>query len=196
VPQPPAEDLPLDLAARIAHGDTSAFELLYRSMAPRLCAYVTRYVGDADRAADLVQQLFLDLWTSRRRWDVRSGLRAYLFSAARNRALNARRHARVEHDWSERAEASPGLEPVSPREREDALQGLLRREAEGAVQRAVAALPERCRLVMYLRWYEGLSYAEVAEVMGISTKGVENQLARGLAAVRRKVGDAEERKAT
>lgn len=186
------DDLPPDLAARIAQGDVAAFELLYRSTAPRLAAYVSRYLGDVDRATDLVQQLFLDLWTSRSRWEIRTGLRAYLFSAARNRALNARRHARVEHDWSERAEARPEDQSTTPHERENPLDHVLRLEAEQSVQRAIASLPERCRLVMYLRWYEGMSYAEVADVMGISPKGVENQLARGLAAVRRRLRPVEE----
>jgi RNA polymerase sigma-70 factor (ECF subfamily) len=44
---------------------------------------------------------------------------------------------------------------------------------------------------MHLRWREGLSYADIAGVMGISTKGVENQLARGLRALRRAFGVSE-----
>ena len=57
----------------------------------------------------------------------------------------------------------------------------------GDLDAAMESLPERCRLVMQLRWREQLSYAEIAEVMQISVKGVENQLARGLAALRRRL---------
>ena len=51
---------------------------------------------------------------------------------------------------------------------------------------ALEALPEHCRLVMHLRWREQLHHAEIATVMGISIKGVENQLAPGLAAIRQR----------
>ena len=57
-------------------------------------------------------------------------------------------------------------------------------ELRSRLDAALAALPERCRLVMHLRWREQLRHAEIASVMGISVKGVENQLARGLAAIR------------
>jgi RNA polymerase sigma-19 factor, ECF subfamily len=49
---------------------------------------------------------------------------------------------------------------------------------------ALESLPERCRLVMHLRWRDQLRHAEIASVMGISVKGVEMQLARGLRALR------------
>ncbi len=61
---------------------------------------------------------------------------------------------------------------------------LERAELLGRLEAAIESLPERCRLVMRLRWREQLPYAEIAQIMGISTKGVENQLARGLKALR------------
>ena len=61
-------------------------------------------------------------------------------------------------------------------------------ELQQQVNAALESLPERCRLVMHLRWREQLSYAEIAEVMGISVKGVENQLARGLERLREVLG--------
>jgi RNA polymerase sigma-70 factor (ECF subfamily) len=59
-------------------------------------------------------------------------------------------------------------------------------ERGNRLRAALEALPERCRLVMQLRWEEQLSHAEIAEVMGITVKGVERQLARGLRALRDK----------
>jgi RNA polymerase sigma-70 factor, ECF subfamily len=55
------------------------------------------------------------------------------------------------------------------------------------VRAAIAQLPERCRLVMQLRWQEQLGYSEIASILGISVKGVEIQLARGLRALRARV---------
>lgn len=184
----PAPSLPADLLQRIARGDVNAFGLLYRDMAPRLCSYMAKYVRDEALAEDLTQQLFLDLWRSRGKWKIHSGLRAYLFASARNRALNARRRHSVEDDWEENATANPDLEGAIPRHMESADLRLVRQEAEDELHQAMALLPERCRMAMYLRWQEGLSYAELADVMGISAKGVEKLLARGMSVLRTTLG--------
>ncbi len=181
--------LAADLLQRIARGDSTAYESLYREMAPRLCAYITRYVRDPAEAADLTQQLFLDLWIDRAKWKVTApGLRAYLFRCARNRALNARRRHRVEDSWQDGVNADPDQAHSLPASPEPADVKVIRLEAEDALQRVLDALPERCRMAMHLRWKEGLSYAEVAEVMEITEKGVEKLLGRGMAALRAAIG--------
>jgi RNA polymerase sigma-70 factor (ECF subfamily) len=175
-----------DLASRIRGGDVAAFEQLFRLSYPSLCAFAHRYLDDAARAEELVQDLFTELWARRERWEVRGNPRAYLFSAVRNRALNTRKRDRVERDWAA-DEANADVRalhpmPASPAELLDAA------ETAAAIDAAMESLPERCRLVMTLRWREQLSHAEIADVMGISTKGVEHQLARGLRTLRRLLG--------
>jgi RNA polymerase sigma-70 factor, ECF subfamily len=173
------------LVDRIRAGDRSAFETLFREMHATLVAFASRYVGD-DRAEELVQELFLDLWATRERWEVHGSVRAYLFTAARHRGLNARRRDAVERDW-EADEARDDVRALHPRPvTPDVL--IERDEQHAAVSAAFALLPERCRLAMQLRWRDGLSYAEIAEVLGISVKGVENQLGRGLKALRHRLG--------
>jgi RNA polymerase sigma-70 factor (ECF subfamily) len=169
------------LVDRIRTGDRDAFEQLFREMHETLVAFARRYVGD-DRAEELVQELFFDLWMTRTTWEVRGSVRAYLFTAARHRGLNIRRRDAVERDWVD-DEAADGVRALHPRPASpDFLfdQG----EQEAAVAAAFDRLPERCRLAMQLRWRDGLSYAEIAEVLGITAKGVENQLGRGLKALR------------
>lgn len=179
-------DLPADCVARVRAGDVAAFEALYRAMHAPLHGFASRYLGDQARAEELVQELFLDLWIERASWTVHSSVRAYLFSAARNRALNVRRRDAVERDWS----TDEGLDDVRilhrPPSRADA--EMERAELLERLDRALASLPERCALVMRLRWREQMSYAEIADILGISVKGVENQLGRGLRALRERIG--------
>jgi RNA polymerase sigma-70 factor (ECF subfamily) len=180
------DHLPPDLDDRLRRGDPSAFEALFRAHYEPLCGFAVRYTDSSAIAEELVQDVFAHLWTDRARWPAPRNRRAYLFTAVRNRALNVGRRRKLEEDWVDAeilgAEA-PGdaiADPATSRiEDPDALAQL---------ERAVASLPERCRLVMHLRWREGMSYASIAEVMGISAKGVENQLARGLRALRRAFG--------
>jgi RNA polymerase sigma-70 factor (ECF subfamily) len=182
-----APDLDPLLAEQIRAGDASAFERCFRTMHGPLVAFTERYVGDRARAEDVVQELFFALWRDRERLVVTGSFRAYLFSAARNRALNLRRRDAVERDWAddEALDEVRALHPApdTPDEQLGAA------EITARVHAAFATLPERCRLAMHLRWREGMSYAEIANVLGIGSKGVENQLARGLKALRARLTD-------
>lgn len=171
-----------ELIARAAAGDELAFEQLFKIMHPQLVAFGTRYVRDRARAEELVQDLFFDLWNSRGSWTIRTSLRSYLFGALRNRAFNLQRRDAVEQDWS-RDEAQPAVRALhqAPARADDLFEAA---EQRTALADAFAKLPERCQLAMHLRWRDELSYAEIADALGISIKGVENQLGRGLKAIR------------
>jgi len=171
-----------DLVGRIRDGDSRAFEELFRREYVALCRFANRYVRDAAASEDLVQDLFTTIWANRARLDVRGSLRAYLFTAVRNRALNARKHTLVEGEWA-RDESAPEVRALhrAPRRPDELLD---ESERDARVRGALAHLPERCRLVMQLRWQEQLGYADIAAIMGISIKGVEIQLTRGLRTLR------------
>ena len=178
----PPEQPDSAVAARVRAGDASAFEALFRAHYGPLCGFATRYVREPALAEELVQDLFTDLWARRTEWAPRTSARAYLFAAVRNRALNLRQRQAVEEDWTaaEAASEMPTLHRAAPAA-DDVLESA---ELHARLDAALDSLPERCRLVMRLRWREQLAYAEIAEIMGISLKGVENQLARGLRALR------------
>ncbi len=171
-----------DLARRIRDGDPAALETLFREHYVALVRFANRYLRDRAAAEDLVQDVFTSIWAGRLRLEVRGSLRSYLFAAVRNRALNLRKHQLVERDW-ELDEALPDVRALhrAPPRPDDLLDDVERRNR---LRAALEALPERCRLVMQLRWKEQLSHAEIADVLGITVKGVERQLARGLHALR------------
>src|SRR5437016_14446423 len=72
-----------------------------------LCEYVLRFVGSAEAAEDVVQDLFLHLWDTRGPRDALRLTRRYLYVAARNRALKYLRHRRVADEWLERVNRDP-----------------------------------------------------------------------------------------
>ncbi len=156
-------------------GDERAFESLFRTHYTPLCRFLVHYL-DPSVAEEIAQDLFLRLWRDRGQAPVRGSVRAYLYVAARNAALNHLRHQRIHDRWRLRAhpapDAPPAAVPATPED--DAAAG----ELAQAVAAALRDLPERGRLAATLRWQHQLSYAEIAEVMEISVKGVENQLNR------------------
>src|SRR5690349_9908460 len=78
--------------ARIRAGDASAFETVFRTYYSGLRGFIARYVRSYETAEELVQELFLRLWTQRERWVIEESLQTYLYRAARNHALNHLKH--------------------------------------------------------------------------------------------------------
>jgi RNA polymerase sigma-70 factor (ECF subfamily) len=163
---------------RIRAGDEAAFEALFRAFAPGLCALAARYTGSRAVAEELVQDLFLDLWTRRTHLVVDRSLASYLQTAMRHRSLNHLRHERrlVAAPAEDRA-AEPDASAPGESELLDALE----------LQDAIEHLPARCRLVFTLSRRQDMSYGEIAASLGLSIKTVETQMGRALKALRERL---------
>lgn len=172
----PQRDQDREWIAQVRAGDPRAFEHLFRAYHPSLCEFAYRYVRVREVAEELVHDVFARLWEAHDALDLRDSLKAYLYTALRNHAISYIRHTLVERRWTEQAP-----EPDAPCEAERRLETA---ELAAAVERVLARLPERCRLALTLRWQRQMSYAEVAEAMGISVKTVEIYVGRGFAALR------------
>ena len=168
---------------RVRAGDRVAFEGIYRTYYRRLVGFIYTYVRSDTLAEELVQDIFLSIWRQRACWDLRTTLRAYLFRCARNSALNQRRHEGVTQAASDEAMSEGRM--LGMGEAPAALDSQL--EADDlavAARAAISRLPPRCRTAFTLCRGHGLSYAEAAQVMGISESTVKIQMARALAALR------------
>jgi RNA polymerase sigma-70 factor (ECF subfamily) len=168
--------------ARIRAGDADALDAVFRSYYAELCAFAYRYTRSRAQAEDLVHDVFAQIWADREQWQVRESLKAYLYAAVRNRAVSALRREVVERRWEDRLHAAHNAAPshaVNP------AQGELEREDLARVVREVLRdLPERCRMAVTLRWQRQLSYAEIAQTMGISVNTVEVYITRACRVVR------------
>jgi RNA polymerase sigma-70 factor (ECF subfamily) len=171
------------LIARIREHDTAAFDALFRRYYQLLLMYVARHAWTREIAEDLVQDVFFQLWLQPPRDVPDAGIRAYLYTAVRNRLIN---HAR---DWSTRAEL---VSVYAPTERilggaspdDDILGALENEEIRRALADAVSKLPERAREAWELYREHTLGYAEIAAVMGVSVNTVKTQLRRTLIGLR------------
>ncbi len=175
-----------DVVERLRNGDVEAFELLFRTHAQSLIAFAARYVRSRDAAEDLVQDVFRRLWERRASWAVHSTPRGFLYTAVRNDALNTLRHERVVEEseneilWQE-GDWVPGFAQGAAA---PADAGVLADEIEMALARAIDGLPQRAQQAYRLQRDHGLSYVEIAEVMGVTAKSVERLLWRAHLALR------------
>jgi RNA polymerase sigma-70 factor (ECF subfamily) len=165
-------------------GNDAEFEALFRAHYAPLCAFVCRMIGSRAVAEELVQEVFLYLWEHRATWSAHTSVRTYLFTSARNATLNYRRREKLEERAAHSDEETIALFTRSqlPIEREVALA-----EFERAVKRAIAQLPRRCGEVYALSREHFLSYAQIAEVLGISPKTVEVHMGRAFKVLRKQL---------
>lgn len=176
-----------DLLARLRAGDHSAYEALFRAHYPAVCTFAYGYVRSREESEEIAQSVFVALWSRREELDLRGQLRSYLLTAARNQALNRSARARVEQRWYERAALDPTDGAISATPRPDG--AVESADTAERVRRAIAELPPGCKRVLQLRWDEQLSHYEIAEILGISVKGVEKQMARAKRILRESLSD-------
>lgn len=129
-------------------------------------------VRDVD---DLVQESYLRIWKFKLAGSIRAS-RALLFLIARHLAIDAIRRTKQAPRECETADRAEGVLAEHP----DPCVSLGMQERLSLLAEALAALPTRCRQVIYLRKFRGLNQREVAERLGISVRTVESQYARGI----------------
>jgi len=184
----PSEDRSVDVnsdaderawADRIRAGDIDAFEALYRTYWQRLYAFAFRYVQTKEDAEEVTQEVFFRIWRGRAQWMPAGAVRNYLYLAVRNAARDRLERAAVARRWGGRVgQLVTATEIQSDLEAADLV---------AAVQRALDELPPRRSAVCRLRLIDELSYAQIADRLGIREKTVETQLARGLKFLRDRI---------
>lgn len=167
------------LVASLRSGDATAFEAVFRTYAAPLCDLANGYLRAPDVAEEVVQDFFTWLWVHRHEFSPKHGLRAYLFGAVRNRALNVLR--------GEASARRADARLVTPSARSTDAE-LLVSDLERQILATVEGMPPRCREVFTLIRGQALSYAEVASILEISPKTVEIHMSRALAILRARLG--------
>jgi RNA polymerase sigma-70 factor (family 1) len=158
---------------QIAAGDETAFRQVYLSFYKRLYQFALAIVKTREPAEEIVEDVFIRIWQQREGLPSIRNLRIYLYTATKNTALNylskkAREsitepfdHIQIELNGS----------AVNPE------QILITAEMYKKVQKAVEALPPRCKMIFKLVREDGLRYKEIAEILNISVNTIDVQMA-------------------
>lgn len=151
---------------RLARGDEAALTCLYERHAQAVLGYLVQLTGDRGEAEELLQDTFVAAWRAAGGFNRRSTVLTWLLGIARRRARDGRRRRRLPTVDKELFElAVAGFEELA-----------LARLELGQLGRLVAQLPAAHREVLSLALVQELSYAEVAEVLGISVGTVKSRL--------------------
>jgi len=139
------------------NGDRAAFAHMVQTCGARLTWFAAGMVGDREAARDIVQDVFVKLWTSTATYRATASVDAFLFKIVRNACVD---HLRARKPWinldeDENVAASMSCEHE-----------VVGKAMHEAVERALLELPESQRVVFVLSEHEGLKYQEIAEILG------------------------------
>jgi RNA polymerase sigma-70 factor (ECF subfamily) len=172
------------LMLRYGKGDVQAFEVLYRRHKDVLYRFVWRYCRDREVAADLVQDIWMKVIKARKRYRVQARFRAYLFTLARHRLIDAHRAQRADlcvaalDDAEGMADDAPD-EPAMLAHCQDLLERALH-----LVDRLPAVQREAIRM-----YVEGFAMPAIAKATAVSAETARSRVRRALARVRKRLED-------
>ena len=172
----------LDRVERIRKGDKKAFEALFFEYHEQLSRFANSITRSREFARDAVQDVFLKIWRNRKELDIHTSAKVYLYQAVRNQSLNLltkqKSQQRLRENFlseikSIRVSEYPETN-LTPQEQE-----LIKR-----IWEVVGEMPERRRLVFELHRKHGFSYKEIAKILEITRKTVENHMSQALQHIR------------
>lgn len=171
-----------ELFLKLKDGHESAFEALFYKYYASLCLFAFHILADKKEAEEVVQDVFVRIWSKRQYVSIGASVKNYLFYAVRNQCLNRRQHEKVEKRYLREVQAEAAAEQDSGQYYMEV--GLFKK-----IEDAIAALPEKRREIFRMSREEGLKYHEIAARMNISVKTVETQMGLALKQLRENLKD-------
>lgn len=157
------------LFRKMQEGDWTAFNFFFREHMEHLYQYAYAFVKERGVAEDIVQDVFIYLWTNRNKISYTGPVYAYLMRAVKNACINYRTHIQVEQKYQKEVMAISGGDEVieDPEDFEE-----LRRKLFETVDK----LPPKCREIFIMGCVEGLKYKEIAAKLNVSQNTVKTQM--------------------
>lgn len=167
-------------------GDRSLFAQLVRRYQSELYSFLRRFLGNAEMAEDAFQAAFLQVHLKANQFEEGRRFRPWLYAIGTNQAIDAqrrnKRHRIASLDRPATDDADMGLmSDLLEAESVDPLNEISRLEQGAWVRGAVEGLSEQMRSVVHLVYYQGLSYREAAESLGIPVGTVKSRLHTAIA---------------
>jgi len=163
-----------DLFKACVEGSESSFEELYNRYWYKLYAEAMKRLRKGEVAEEIVQDLFTSIWLNRKKIRIHTSIAAYLFTSIRYLVISSLKKEIVRKNYRDIFQDNFQDYDNSTEKR------IAFNELQGQIESHVRLLPERCRYIYELSRKEFKSNKEIADLLGISEKTVENQLTKAL----------------
>lgn len=160
-------------------GNRKSFEKLFLNTYESLCEYSASVTKNTEDAECAVQDVFVSLWQNRNSLDCDVNIRAFLFRSVKNRSLDIVHYKGIRNKLEDKV--------MLLYQNTESITGITTPSLMKRVQEEVNNLPEKSREVYLLHRRDGLTYAEIAEVLDISIKTVESRMTKALKILRERL---------
>lgn len=166
----------LILFNKIKAGEIKSFEILFDRYYHTLCNFAYLFLKNDEQTEEVVSDVFISIWIKRSEINIHTSLKSFLYKSTRNAVISSIRKRRYEliYDIYDNIKK----DNVTP----ETL--LLNKELEDAVNNLLGGLPKVSGLVLRMKKIDGLRYKEIAEILNISEKTVENHISKALKKIR------------
>jgi len=165
-------------AGNYSNEELSWFRSIFDQYYETIRSFAYYKTGDVDLADDIVQEVFLKIWTNRK--EVKDDtVKSLLYTIASNIIKNHFKHQKVVFNFQKNDQ---------PNELSDETDSNLRQEElNRKLQDALAEIPEKSREVFLMNRIEGLTYADIADRLGLSVKAIEKRMSEALSVIRSRI---------
>lgn len=165
------------LIAGLNKRDTKVFDFVFTYYYSGLCVFANRYLNDSDEAEDVVQDMFVKLWSNAGNLGINSSLKGFLATTVRNKCLNIIKHRKIEEKYRT-LQCATTPEPI------EEFPLYTQSELEDVFDGALKKLPPRCRQIFEKSRFEGMNNQSIADELGLSKRTVELQISNALKILR------------
>jgi RNA polymerase sigma-70 factor (ECF subfamily) len=166
----------------LKNGDYSAFDVLFKKYVKKLYAFVISITKDSFMAEEISQDVFARVWEKRARIDEHYSFQSFLFAVTYNETISHLRKTKAEKI---KIESFTSYKNTSTNETEYEVEF---RNLESITSTIIENFPDKRRQIFKMSREQGLTNKEIAQVLGISVKTVENQMTVALKKLREELG--------
>lgn len=175
-----------EIWGKIKKSDLKSFESLFCRYHDQLCLYSYGLVVNEDAAEEIVNDVFLKIWTKREQIHINIGIKPYLFRCVFNACADYLNHNN-DIKQSNNTDIDQQINKLIGSGEEYIFSLLQSKEVEKDVLHAIEQLPKQCRIIFCLSRFEILTYAEISERLNISINTVKTQMSRALESLRKQL---------
>ncbi|SHE77008.1 RNA polymerase sigma factor, sigma-70 family [Fodinibius roseus] len=168
-------------------GDLKAWEQIFKLFYKDLYGYGIKLSSRPEFTKDCIHELFVVLWDRRAHLDEVESVKAYLLASLRRSLLKKIRKKRKHYvDWDEKVHTTVDIQ-FSPEE--VIIRDEIKADKRNALYKALDSLPDRQKEVLYLKYFNGMSYDEIEEILGINYQSIRNHMYRAVKRLKKIMND-------
>jgi RNA polymerase sigma-70 factor, ECF subfamily len=175
----------------LRYGSKKAFEYVFKAYYNQLCRYAEEILRDSEQAKDVVENLFVSVWENRKKLDIHSSFRSYLYKSTYNLCLNEIRKKKNEDKYKDfflrHTEVTNAHEYGS---NSYPLSRIIEKELDAEIEKVIDELPPQCKKIFLLSRVDMLTHNQIAQKLDISVNTVKSQIMIALKKIQSSFGKA------